>query len=401
MNQNAQLEVWTIELSNFLIKNHKYQLITLNQETQEVWLMNRENKLYPIIMISTLPVSQFNQVEIMTHRNALGMFTSSSGEGLNISVYPDFTESDEVNVVIGTEKVSSQQVAEQFKGIEKVLQSSDNPTRARFKALQNLKKNLQRSQKKQALKTTWVTSVLTLLLIGAYFFTGYFSVQNNIGHSTSLVMLGAYYKPLIVNANEWWRFLTPMFLHADFIHLFMNLLAMNNIARIMEKELGSWRYLVTIILGVIFGSGFLYVRNENVIGIGISAGIYALLGVLIIYLYENHLLKNKAILSSVLSTLFMNVIISMLPGVSFTAHLGGLFVGVFLGFIFSKRKDWDLIRKMSWFFLITTSAMLIYGIVTKSYPIEPSALDLDVIQTWHRIGFDKYAERLLRAFTMQ
>ena len=40
MMEHKQLEIWALELSNYFIKKHRYQLITFNQETSEMWLFN-------------------------------------------------------------------------------------------------------------------------------------------------------------------------------------------------------------------------------------------------------------------------------------------------------------------------------------------------------------------------
>ncbi|NLA52572.1 MAG: hypothetical protein GX860_10705, partial [Alcaligenaceae bacterium] len=68
-----QLEVWALNLSNYFIKKKKYQLITFNQDTSEMWLYNPEEKLYPIVLITTQEIGSLNRIEIEHHRVALAM----------------------------------------------------------------------------------------------------------------------------------------------------------------------------------------------------------------------------------------------------------------------------------------------------------------------------------------
>jgi len=111
-------------------------------------------------------------------------------------------------------------------------------------------------------------------------------------------------------------------------------------------------------------------------------------------LYERNLYKNKMVLSNVLTTLFLNIMISTLPGVSFTAHLGGLYVGIYLGFIFSKRKDWDFLRKGSLVVLTMSIAFMGYLIYLKNIPFKPGIYEAELVNQWYRLGFERYALRL-------
>ena len=56
----------------------------------------------------------------------------------------------------------------------------------------------------------------------------------------------------------------------------------------------------------------------------------------------------------------INLYISLMPNVSMTGHLGGLYAGVLLGFIFSKRKDWAQIRLYTKIFFAMSVVLLAY-----------------------------------------
>lgn len=346
MSDITQKDIWALELSNYFIKKYKYQLMTLNKETQEMWLIHANHE-FPILMISTLKTDDFNHEELRLHRHALSMLIKSKAEGINFSVNKNSTLHDEQNIVVSDEGVSSTHILNVFSDLDLLLKPSSNLGLAMNRVAQSIQKNMSRIQKVNALQSSLMTLILSVILVLMFALSYFISFKYEMSFTETLIWLGAYYKPLIVIGNQYWRLITPMLLHGSFLHLFMNLLAMRNLGTILERELGAWRYLFTIVMGVLFGSVFLFIRNDASIAIGISAGIYALLGVLMVYLFEKDLLKNRMILMNVASTILINLYISLMPNVSMTGHLGGLYAGVILGFVFSKRKDWEQIRLFS------------------------------------------------------
>src|SRR5690606_29271951 len=53
-------------------------------------------------------------------------------------------------------------------------------------------------------------------------------------HTLTLIEFGAKYNPLI-EEGQWWRFITAMFLHIGFLHLFLNSFALYEIGSTVEK----------------------------------------------------------------------------------------------------------------------------------------------------------------------
>lgn len=58
-----------------------------------------------------------------------------------------------------------------------------------------------------------------------------------------LIRYGAKFNPLI-EMGEWWRFLTPMFLHIGFLHLLTNTFALYYLGITVERLYGSLRFLL-------------------------------------------------------------------------------------------------------------------------------------------------------------
>jgi membrane associated rhomboid family serine protease len=116
-----------------------------------------------------------------------------------------------------------------------------------------------------------------ILFIVSYFIVAVYGVEfftNNFALTPSLILVG----------NNLWTFLTSMFLHSGFLHLFANMFSLFFIGNFLEKIIGKKRFLLVYlfsgILGGIFfvSSGFLF--GSNLPGIGASGAIFGILGVL-------------------------------------------------------------------------------------------------------------------------
>ena len=82
----------------------------------------------------------------------------------------------------------------------------------------------------------------------------------------------------IKKRGQVWRFITPTFLHASFVHLTLNVLSTFVIGSGLENGLGSWKistlYLVSSFGGIIFSCVF----NPMSYSVGASTAIFGLIG---------------------------------------------------------------------------------------------------------------------------
>lgn len=141
------------------------------------------------------------------------------------------------------------------------------------------------------------------------------------------ILLGAYYKPFII-AGEYWRLLTVGFVHVSVWHLLMNMTAMWNIGRVMEKLVGSWRCLAILLLSVIGGSIFFFIGSRHTFAVGLSGGLYGLMAGYTLLVYYSGSWHEPAVMNSLVRTLLINAMINFMPGVAAAAHIGGFFTGL-------------------------------------------------------------------------
>lgn len=86
----------------------------------------------------------------------------------------------------------------------------------------------------------------------------------------------------MIEANEWWRPFTALFLHADFLHLLGNLLSAAFFAPFVSRALGPLRAWLLILACGTFGNTLTaWTRYpETYISIGASTAVFGALGIL-------------------------------------------------------------------------------------------------------------------------
>lgn len=212
------------------------------------------------------------------------------------------------------------------------------------------------------------------------------------------IMFGAYYKTFIMAHFEIFRLFSYGFIHIDIFHLLMNTYALISLGNFMERIYGLKRFFVTIISGIIMGGLFVYVSQGNVLLVGISAGLFSLLGVLVVYLFETGLVRQPQIQTQLWRMVMMNVLISLIPGISVIGHIGGLITGVLIGLIYAKSKTLEHIKKHAFYALV----LLITAVAGLAY-VNESALplygitDQQVVDIADDFGLTWYAEDVSKA----
>jgi membrane associated rhomboid family serine protease len=93
-----------------------------------------------------------------------------------------------------------------------------------------------------------------------------------------LLGLGALKGNLLIKNNEWWRLVTPMFLHAGIIHLVINLACINLLGRSIERSHGSLRTAALFVVSAIGGNMISALMQPGYVLVGASGGIFGLMG---------------------------------------------------------------------------------------------------------------------------
>lgn len=143
---------------------------------------------------------------------------------------------------------------------------------------------------------------------------------------------------------------TSMFLHANILHLGLNMFFLLLSGDMVERELGNFRFLgLYLACGVIAGLFHSYLNSASTIpAIGASGAIFGVLAALAILFPFRWLLKlfgfipipMPAILFVFITILTETAYVSsgVVESVAHTAHVGGFLAGVFLTLLFIPKK---------------------------------------------------------------
>jgi membrane associated rhomboid family serine protease len=151
-----------------------------------------------------------------------------------------------------------------------------------------------------------------------------------------LATLGGNIPSLTSGSGQYWRLLTSVFLHGGLMHFFANMYGLYILGKLIEPLLRPGRFILSYLLAGLMGSvASLLLLPGDAVRIGASGAIFGLMG-LITALSLTPLFPpdvRKVLLRSMLTTLVVNILISMVPGIDYSAHGGGLVCGAMLGFL--------------------------------------------------------------------
>lgn len=178
-----------------------------------------------------------------------------------------------------------------------------------------------------ALVSANVGVFLVMLVFGAGFW-----------HSPNDVQLawGANFGPATKD-GEWWRLGTAMFLHFGLVHLAMNMWALWDSGRLVERLYGSWRFLAIYLASGLAGNLVsLVAQGDRAVSGGASGAIFGVFGALLVFLVR----ERRQVDPSEFRWLFWGgaafavgtlALGFLIRGIDNAAHIGGLGAGALLG----------------------------------------------------------------------
>lgn len=207
----------------------------------------------------------------------------------------------------------------------------------------------------------------------------------------------------IIEENEWWRLITPIFLHAGVLHLVGNISIQIDTGAFFEREWGSAVWLIVYIVSAIGSSILSCCFMPNSISVGSSGAVMGLFGAKLAEIFcrswESQESAQSRIayevrmeqLNNVLCAVLLVGLFSFVPYVDWAAHLGGLVAGIVIGLILFSTKIksigwvslWLLVGMLLTIFLFAVALTFMYNMV------EPSK-DIENVCAYYQKYFDDY-----------
>ena len=133
------------------------------------------------------------------------------------------------------------------------------------------------------------TPVVTAVVVAnVLVFVAMLAAGAGLWHTANGVPLawGANFGPATQD-GQWWRLFTALFVHFGVVHLAMNMWALWDVGRLMERLHGPWRLAL-----LYFGSGVLgnllslVVQGNQAVSGGASGAVFSLYGALLVFLWR-------------------------------------------------------------------------------------------------------------------
>lgn len=154
----------------------------------------------------------------------------------------------------------------------------------------------------------------------------------------------------IVSGKYFWTFITSIFVHGGFFHLFANMLSLMFVGSFVEKILGRKRFIWFYLFSGLFAGIFFVLTNLvfnmdfNTYAVGASGALFGLIGLLMLLtpnlpVYVMFIpipIKMKYAAPGMLIVLWLISLAGDVP-IGNTAHLGGLILGIIYG-MYLKNK---------------------------------------------------------------
>ncbi len=204
-------------------------------------------------------------------------------------------------------------------------------------------------------RISWATWIITFVTIVIWCFSAYsvaqatgahslhdilLNIWNNTESGDVLVAYGAKENTLILQ-GQYWRFITPIFLHATILHVGLNMLNLVILGVFVERMAGHLRFLLIYFVTGVVSIIASFLLSPGEVSVGASGAIFGLVGAYSLFI----LMHRKALpRGGIPAILWLVIVIGanlsiglFIPNIDNYAHLGGLLSGCLLGWWFMPR----------------------------------------------------------------
>lgn len=332
------------QLAAYFCIKFKYHNLFLKglKKDDELFVYNAESNRFQIIHITladlSLNMDNDDRVRAICE-GFMKQFKLNEVEVLEIHISKEtVTRKYSSNIICMEEDYySGVDVSEIFPEIKTIIHHVKNPNDEIKKCVDDINKDIKKQRSARLikpLKGAYISiGVFALCLIVA--FLTLIITDAGFSSSAAYIFLGASYRTFNLGLNQFWRFLTYGFVHGGVAHLFCNLYSLFVIGPLIEREYGKTKYAIILFGSIICGGLCHGCLTENGLCLGLSGGLY---GLLVIYIMN--VLKNfdGKLPVSFLYVVLLNLIINILPGISWQGHLGGAIFGFICYYMFKDDR---------------------------------------------------------------
>ncbi|KRF63145.1 hypothetical protein ASG99_22995 [Bacillus sp. Soil768D1] len=145
---------------------------------------------------------------------------------------------------------------------------------------------------------------------------------------------------LYIADGQWWRLITPIFLHSTFSHLLFNGFSLAIFGPSLEKFLGSFKFTIFfLVTGILANIATFLVKPLTYSHIGSSGAIFGLLGFFLYLVMFNKSNFSNNEKNTIYTLTGIAIIMTFIqPQINVVGHLAGLVTGVLTAPLYLRKK---------------------------------------------------------------
>jgi len=168
------------------------------------------------------------------------------------------------------------------------------------------------------------TYILLVANILMWVITEYYGKKYGVNAN---LRFGAKFNPLIMS-GEYWRLVTPIFLHGGIIHLLMNSYFLYAVGPTVEKIFGNFKFITIYLISGIIGNVTSFVFSTS-LSVGASGSLFGLMGALLYVIRKDRRIFRSSFGINVVTNIAINLAYGFINRgqIDNFAHIGGLVGG--------------------------------------------------------------------------